>query len=76
MDVKRRGELAESLLPDDLYDGWMNRQFEKLQMAYCTTCKCFVDTLDSESPDLHEGHILAHTAGQKASEEVIARLSQ
>ena len=69
---------------DELYDGWMDRQFEKLQMAYCVTCKCFVDPfenpgLDSNGKHIiegHEGHILAHTSGEKTSEEVIARLSE
>jgi len=45
-------------------------------MVYCVTCKCYVDTCDSEAPEAHKGYILAHTAGEKASEEVIARLSE
>ena len=61
---------------NDLYDSWFDRQFEKLQMAYCVTCKCFVDALDVDDAHDHEGHTLAHTTGEKASEEVIARLSE
>ncbi|KKL73536.1 hypothetical protein LCGC14_2073910 [marine sediment metagenome] len=61
---------------DDLYDGWMDRQFEKLHMAYCVDCKCFVDPFISVETGEHEGHRLVTTAGEKTSEEVIARLSE
>ena len=45
-----KGEREPKPKPDnDLYDGWMDRQFEKLQMAYCVDCKCFVDAFE-ETP--------------------------
>ncbi len=60
-------------MADELYDCWLDMQFETLDMAYCVNCKCFVDATNSVN---HEGHTLAHSTGEKASEEVIARLSE
>jgi len=74
--LKQERELAKRSSLDDLYDGWMDRQFEKLQMVYCVDCRCFIDPFDGDRIHDHDGHILATTIAQKTAEEVIARLSE
>ena len=81
--TKMLGEVLLSGDEGELHDRWLDRQFENLGMAYCVDCKCFVDPLSEDLPQNgmprtheHTGHKLAFTSGEKASEEVIARLQE
>ena len=63
-------EEVSDKLNTDIYDEWLNKQFERYGLYYCITCGKFTDSMDC----LRDGHELAQSVEEMVEKQVMNRL--
>lgn len=58
---------------DEIINHWLDVQFQK-DLLYCVTCDKFMANSSTVYKTYHQGHILAQTASEITSKQVMARL--